>query len=64
MKFYIEEQKIFNKAHIAQILNTIWYQLNDQDESFIESVLEEANIRTQWGKKIITKATTYFQDPE
>jgi hypothetical protein len=64
MKFYLEEQKIFNKAHIAQILNTIWYNINDQDESFIESVLEEANIRSQWGKKIVTKCTSYYQDPE
>lgn len=63
MKFYIENQKIFNKAHIAQILNTIWYQMNE-DESFVDQVLEEANIRSQWGRKVVTKSTTYFQDPE
>jgi hypothetical protein len=65
-EFYIEEQKIFNKYNMAQILNTIWYQINDsKDESFLDSMLEEANIRTQYGKRVVTKSTSYFQtDPE
>lgn len=62
LEFYLEEQKIFNKAHIAQILNTIWYQFHPEDESYIDHVLEEANIRTQYGKRVVTKSTTYFQD--
>lgn len=61
LKFYLEEQKIFNKAHIAQILNTLWYQFHPYDESIIDNVLDEANIRTQYGKRVVTKATTYFQ---
>lgn len=62
LQFYIEEQKIFNKAHIGQILNTIWYLLHPEDDSYIELVLEEANIRSQYGKRVVTKSTTYFQD--
>lgn len=45
MKWYINHQRVFHKAHIAQLLNTIYYQLSEEtDESFITSVLEEANI--------------------
>lgn len=64
LEFYIEEQKIFNKAHIAQILNTLWFQFHPSDEGFIDTVLEEANIRTQHGRRVVTKSTTYFQSPE
>lgn len=64
LQFYIEEQKIFNKAHIAQILNTLWFQFHPSDEGFIDTVLEEANLRTQYGRRVVTKSTSYFQSPE
>ena len=61
MKFYLEEQKIFHKAHMAQIVNTIYYQMNPEDESFINSLMEEVDIRTQnMGKKVTTKSVSYF----
>jgi len=64
LEFYIEEQKIFNKAHIAQILNTLWYQIHPYEEGFIDNVLEEANLRTQWGRRVVTKTTSYYQNSE
>lgn len=65
MSFYHQEQKIFHKAHIAQIVNTIYHQIYPEDESFLNSVLEESNIRQQnLSKKVTTKSISYFHDPE
>lgn len=60
LKFYLKEQKIFHKAHIAQIVNTIYYQLHPDDESFLNSVLEEANIKQTNYRKVTYKHTSYF----
>lgn len=53
LKFYLEEQKIFNKAHIAQIVNTIYYQLNEDSERFISQVLEEADLQDTQADEVV-----------
>ncbi len=47
LQFYLKEQKIFHKAHIAQILQTIWYQMNPLDEwrtHYTSTILGEAEL--------------------
>lgn len=44
IQYYLKEGKIFHKAHIAQIVHTIYYQNNQNSERYILSVLEEADL--------------------
>ena len=65
MKFYLAEQKIFHKAHMAQIVNTIYYQMYPEKEDFLQSLLEECNIRTQnFGKRVTTQSVSYFHNED
>jgi len=44
IKYYQKEQKIFHKAHMAQLVNTIYYQLQPENSSFVEQILLEAQL--------------------
>lgn len=51
-EFYLEKQKILHKAHIAQIVQTIYYQNKGNNERFITSILEEADLQDDDGDEL------------
>lgn len=46
LKYYLEEHKIFNKAHIAQIVQTIYFEKHQDDENIISSIVELAGLES------------------
>lgn len=42
IKYYIENNKMFHKANMGALVNTIYTQLNPTDEMFLRQVMEEA----------------------
>ncbi len=42
MKYYTQHNKMFHKANMGALVNTIYSQLNPEDETFLTQMLEEA----------------------
>lgn len=50
--YYLEKQKILHKAHIAQIVQTIYFQNKGNNERFITAILEEADLQDDDGDEL------------
>lgn len=60
MKYYIANNKMFHKANMGALVNTIYSQLNPDDETFLTQMLEEAGFEDP----VASDARYYRQENE